>query len=108
MKLTVTLENLGINGKERRKLILRRTTIGTYDYGIYSKYALIRIQNRNPIGKFEKCVCGFISKYFDISMNDANDVNYAIKICKDKYNCTLEDWVNGALHKLGENYIERG
>ena len=107
MKLTVTSENLAINSKERRKLILRGITIGTYDYGDYSKYALIRIQNRNPIGKFENCVCGFISKHFGIPMNDANDVNYAIKICKDKYNCTLEDWVNNTLYELSKNYIER-
>ena len=106
MKASIKNEILNPNSTERKTLTLRGISVGTYNYGDYSKYALMRIQNRNPIAKFENCICGIISKYFDIPMNTADDVINAINICKEKENCTLEGWINTTLHKLGEGYSE--
>lgn len=46
-----------------------------------------------------------IHKHFNIEIDNKHDIEKAEKICIEKENCSLINWINDELKKLGDNYV---
>ena len=96
MKVTFKKETLNPNSIEKRDLYLRDKYVGQYDYGVYSKIVLLKAKKQELLPDYENFICGMIHKH---------DIEKAEKICIEKENCSLINWINDELKKLGDNYV---
>lgn len=105
MKVTFKKETLNPNSIEKRDLYLRDKYVGQYDYGVYSKIVLLKAKKQELLPDYENFICGMIHKYFNIEIDNKHDIEKAEKICIEKENCSLINWINDELKKLGDNYV---
>lgn len=104
MQMIFEKKKLNINSNERKDLILKGKTIGTYNYGTYSKLAIMRAKAHKPIINYEDFICGLIHRYFEIEIDNANDIENAMRLCKEREDIELIDWINQQLYVLIKDY----
>jgi hypothetical protein len=97
-------KKLNINSNERKDLILKGKTIGTYNYGTYSKLAIMRAKAHKPIINYEDFICGLIHRYFEIEIDNANDIENAMRLCKEREDIELIDWITDTLNEMSASY----
>lgn len=104
MQMIFEKKRLDINSNERKDLILKGKTIGTYNYGTYSKLAIMRAKAHKPIINYEDFICGLIHRYFEIEIDNANDIKNAMRLCKERENIELIDWITDTLNEMSASY----
>jgi hypothetical protein len=97
-------KKLNINSNERKDLILKGKTIGTYNYGTYSKLAIMRAKAHKPIINYEDFICGLIHRYFEIEIDNTNDIENAMRLCKEREDIELIDWITDTLNEMSASY----
>ena len=104
MQMCSVHSKLNINSNERKDLILKGKTIGTYNYGTYSKLAIMRAKAHKPIINYEDFICGLIHRYFEIEIDNANDIENAMRLCKEREDIELIDWITDTLNEMSASY----
>ncbi|MFR4368858.1 MAG: hypothetical protein ACLT4F_08775 [Clostridia bacterium] len=104
MQMIFEKKKLNINSNERKDLILKGKTIGTYNYGTYSKLAIMRAKAHKPIINYEDFICGLIHRYFEIEIDNANDIENAMRLCKEREDIELIDWITDTLNEMSASY----
>jgi len=104
MQMIFEKKKLNINSNERKDLILKGKTIGTYNYGTYSKLAIMRAKAHKPIINYEDFICGLIHRYFEIEIDNTNDIENAMRLCKEREDIELIDWITDTLNEMSASY----
>lgn len=86
MELTISKTIYDVNSSEEKELIIFNRPVGTYNFGLYSRWYLGRMKNTGrtipDVGRF---VCGLLCREFNIDINNVDALISVENNIKEQY-----------------------
>lgn len=86
MQLNIEKIVYDVNSTERKNLIIFDKNVGTYNFGIFSKWYLSRVQKtKTTIPNIGKYVCGLLCKEYQIDIKNLDILEIVEEKIKENY-----------------------